>query len=500
VSGAVYTPSRWGNAFHNLPHNEALGAGAAGVGKTLVLLFEPLAQIVTEHERCKLPSTHPHYIEWGKSRGWALHLRRTYKMLDQTIDHAKAMFPSIDPGVKWSDESMRFDFTSGYKYQFGHCHKPGDWQSYFSNEYTIICFDELIQFLESQYDKIRSRLRTSDPVLARMLKTRAMSNPVFAREEGETFEVEDPFWVRRRFVDPAPQGGVTIRKKLVRGDGTIEHRTRCYFPGKLDDNPNKEFVQQYEVTLLDQNEATRQALLHGNWYYQAGQYFTDVWNAQTHIVKPFVIPSDWPRFRSMDWGYKSAGCVHWWAVSPEKVLICEREWMFRMLHPSEVADGIKKIEMKWKLATSKRSTLTGPADTQLWEKRGERGKSKYEEFVENGVNWEQADKRSREANALKMYRRLKSTGDASDNPSMQIFDCCRELIRTIPMVPPGPKHNPDEPGEFKDDHAMDSAWYANAYASRDRKARKRPSRDEEDDYKKRSRRGAGRYGYGQRLG
>jgi hypothetical protein len=504
MSSDVYTPSEWGSRFHNLPHDEALGAGSAGVGKSFVLLAEPFQQIATEHARCQLPRSHPDWIEWGKSKGWALHLRRTHKMLLQTLDRAKAMYPTVDPGVRWSEENRMFTFSSGYKIQFGHCHEPGDWEQYFSQEYTIILFDELIQFLKNQYEKIKSRCRTSDHVLARMLKVRAMSNPTFTRDESDSFVVDDPFWVRERFVDPAPTGHVTLEKKLKLADGTKVSKTRIYFPGTLYDNPDKEFARQYEATLLDmEREADRQSLLHGNWYYQAGQYFTEVWNPQLHTCDAYRIPPDWPVFRSMDWGYKSSGCIHWWAMTPDGELLCIREWMFRMMHPKEVATEIKRVEKQWNLATDKRSSLIGPCDTQLWEKKGEDAKSKYEEFLEAGVNWVQADKRSRAVNAMKMFRRLKSTGTASSEPSMRIFATCKELIRTIPMLPPCADTGgviTDEPGEIRDDHALDSAWYACAYASRPRAAA--TPRDEDDDGEKkkhRRRKGAGRYGYGQRV-
>ncbi len=44
-----YTPSAWGAAYHSLPYDQVLGAGSAGPGKTTVLIWEPLAQIITEH-------------------------------------------------------------------------------------------------------------------------------------------------------------------------------------------------------------------------------------------------------------------------------------------------------------------------------------------------------------------------------------------------------------------------------------------------------------------
>lgn len=514
MDSSIYTPSAWGSKFHALTHDEALGAGSAGVGKSVVLRMEPLAQIFVEHERCRKPKGHPLRLEWGESRGWALYLRRTYGMLQQSIAEAKRVYKLIDPGVEWLEKYQWLRFSSGYTFQFGHCQQRGDWEQYFSNEYTIIMFDELIQFLEEQYENIKGRCRTSDPVLSGMLKVRAMSNPVFSRSPNEKFDIDDPFWVRKYFVDPAPMGGVTIRRTMRRRDGVrTVTQTRIYFPGKLTDNPNEQFRDQYEARLLAQKEHVRRALLDGDWYYMAGQYFTEVWNLQKHTVRKFEIPSHWKRFRSMDWGYKKPGCVHWWAVDPDGNLWCEREYTFKLKTPQQVAKEIKRWETKMGLWEGKHSRISGPADTQCWEQRsGE--KTIAAKFLESGVPWVQADKRSRKNNAMDMYQRMADDHDGTTTPGFMVFaEQCPNLLRTIPMLPSGPNEDPDEPGEINEDHWLDSAFYACAYASNPLPTtklsrKKRDSADDEDDddgYRGRpkhgrgSRAGRGRHGYGQPL-
>ena len=41
--------SPWGNEFHSLAVDEALGGGSAGPGKSLALLMDPSPQMVVEH-------------------------------------------------------------------------------------------------------------------------------------------------------------------------------------------------------------------------------------------------------------------------------------------------------------------------------------------------------------------------------------------------------------------------------------------------------------------
>src|SRR5262249_37958973 len=42
--------------------------------------------------------------------------------------------------------------------------------------------------------------------------------------------------------------------------------------------------------------------------------FFDCWSAKRHVVKPFEVPKEWMRFRSMDWGSAVPFSVGWWAV------------------------------------------------------------------------------------------------------------------------------------------------------------------------------------------
>jgi len=255
----------------------------------MILLMEPFQQIALEHERC-LDKEHPYHIPWGSSLGWALHIRRTRPMLELSIQRSHRIFPLVDPGAKWNENKATWTFSSGYKYQFGHCHDSEDWQNYLSFEYSIILYDELVQMEEEQYDQINTRLRSSDPLLRQMLKIRSMSNPLMSKQKGDNFSIKDPNWVRKRFVDPAPEGKTTLKKQIRMQDGTVRNHTSIYLPATLYDNPDPEFVKTYEFQLQKSKPHIRQALLYGNWYITAGSYYGDVWNKNLHVCKSFKIP------------------------------------------------------------------------------------------------------------------------------------------------------------------------------------------------------------------
>lgn len=459
----AYRPSPWGHEFHSLPHDEALGAGAAGPGKTTVLIAEPLYQIAVEHERCEDPD-HEYPLEWGASVGWALYLRRTFPMLAQTLVRARTMFMRMDPGVRFNVKDSTFVFTSGFRYQFGQCQHRDDWEAYFSNEYTMICFDELVGFEEEQYEQISGRCRTTDPVLAKMKKVRAMSNPLMRQEEGSKIAVRNPHWVRERFVDPAPLGRVTLETTIMMDDDTEEIYTSIYLPAVLSDNPNKEFVRQYEKTLKSKPAHIVRAMLRGDWYSVAGGFYAEAWNPDLHICRPFEVPDEWLQFRAMDWGYKSWGTIGLFAMDDDENIYLHRELNFRGKDAYEVGKDLRRQEKSLGLWAGGRSRLSGPADTNLWEERGNVGRSKAAEFVALGIGWTPADKRSRVANAARLTTRLKDHANGTQTPGIVIFSSCHETIKTLPQIQTNPD-DPEEPQKGGADHWHDMICYACAYAS-----------------------------------
>ena len=499
----IYEASPWGAKYHSLTHDEALGGGSAGPGKSLILLMDTLTRIRIEHARCEDPDyippgmTKPCPLEWGESRGWALHLRRVMPNLENTLVRAKRMFPKIDPGANWNENKATWTFSSGYKVQFGHCKDADDWQQYQSAEFDHIAYDELTQFNEEQYDQINTRLRTSDPVLALQLKIRSMSNPMMDTAGMVGVSVRNPHWVRDRFVKPCPEGGRTLTRTLTMMDGTKRKHRSIYLHALLKHNPDASFRAQYEFNLQSRPPHIRAALLFGDWFMTAGSFYGDVWNKTVHTCDSFKIPDDWPVCRSMDWGFRAPGCVHWGALDPDGILFVFREYTFKGKTSTEVARRIRSIEEDLGLWSGKRSLITGPADTQLWEARGDTGMGKAEEFAAEGVQWVRADKLSRQRNAERIYGRLADHDNYTKPPGLIIFrNRCPMLIQTLPSIQTDPD-NENEPLDGGDDHWHDSLGYLCAYVSRGKKGiSKKKLKDEwEEDAPKRTGTG-GRWGYG----
>lgn len=483
---SLYDPSPIQQEFHLCPADEILFAGSAGPGKSLALLMDPIqTQLFFEHERWRKGQIQ-------QSEGWAIHFRREFPMLAQTLDRAHRFFPKIDQKVHWNGDSYTFTFQCGYKIQFGHMKNLNDWQNYDSNQYTHLAFDEVVQFEKEQYEALRTRVRSSDPEMARRKRVVSATNP-----SGN--------WVREMFVDPCPEGRRLMVTKLKMDDGSIEKRTRIFIPATLKDNPDAAFRRDYERTLQGAPEHIRKARLYGDWYVIAGAFYINEWDPKVHIVEPFKLPSGWTRFRSGDWGYKSPGCVHWWAVDTDGNLTCYREYTFQNTYVDDVARKIREIEIADGVWDEKRdcSKLTGPLDTQAWEQRGQRGPTMAEVMANHGVYWTKCEKNKYSA-VQQFIRRLKQRDrvrkDADPIPGIRFFHTCRNAIKTIPAL--GTSETDAElPADGGPDHWHDSVLYACSYRSLSAESDVAPAkRDYEDDLelqrKKRRQSSGGRHGYG----
>lgn len=451
MSGVIYKPSPWQTEFHSLTVWEALGGGAAGPGKSFALLMDPLQQIVTQHKRCSAGE-----FEWGRAPGWALHARKEFPRLEETIERATGLFKAIDDGVRWEGNSHRFTFSSGYKFSFGHLKDKDSYLNYRSKEFTHLGFDEIGELEDKNtYDQLVSRVRSTDPVLRTMLKVRSCTNP-----SGN--------WVREYFVDPNPAGREVLRKKVTLSDGSVRYRTRLFLPAKLSDNPDPNFRLDYEATLRGLPSHIQKALLDGDWYVIPGAFFADVWDSSRLVIKPFNIPSGWRRFRSADWGYKEECVILWWAVSPEKELICYRERTYngtkakRRLDAGEVARAIREVEKangEWNTMRNE-SRLTGVMDNQLWEERGRKGPTMADDMAREGVFWKKATK-GRISMAQQFISRAGQRG-YNGRPGIMFFDTCSGCIATIPTIKTD-ETDPEKPADGGKDHWWAAVGYACAY-------------------------------------
>lgn len=302
--------------FLSLPLSikEGFYAGAAGAGKSDVLLMYPI--------------TH----QWIKNPNFkGLFLRRTMPELrEEIIPRSVTKLKFEKYGGKFTKNDSVWEFESGALFFFGHCEHEDDVHKYDSAQWNYVAFDELTSFTEWQYIYLTfERIRRDKAYPDLPAISRSASNP------GNIGHA----WVRKRFIDPAPKG-----MKIIEGRGGNK---RIFIPATLSDNPHID--PEYGKSLDALPEAERQAKKFGSWDAYQGQVFEEFRDRQypdepenaIHVVDEFLIPEWWPKIYIIDWGFRAQTWVGMGAISPFRKLYIYREMSFTKAKIEEWAAYVK---------------------------------------------------------------------------------------------------------------------------------------------------------------
>ena len=366
--------------FLDAAESEILFGGAAGGGKSYGQMVDALLFALR----------YPHSKQ--------LVLRRTFAELEKSLIRTSlALFPREI--YSFNSSSHTGKFKNGSCIDFGYCATENDVYQYQSAEYDCIRFDELTHFTEAQYVYLISRVRGANSYPKQI---KSSTNPGGIGHN----------WVKRRFVDPSPAG------KSFFGDDGMK---RIFIPSLLDDNA---FLlsgdPSYRQRLLALPDRERRALLHGDWDIFEGQYFTE-FDRSVHVIKPFEIPAEWRRYRTVDYGLDRLACL-WIAVSPEGQAFVYREFCESNLPISAAARGITERTPK---GEDVYATLAPP---DLFSRSQETGRTKAAIFSEHGVSFTKTSN-DRETGWLAVKEQL-----ADEKRGLRIFDTCTELIRCLPAL------------------------------------------------------------------
>jgi hypothetical protein len=468
--------------FITCPIKEVMYGGRAGGGKSDGLMMKPIfRQLIPAHED---------YSRTGrKSRGRYLLIRKSYNRLKDLIARCQAVFPSVDPGVRYVSNEHMFYFPCGYRYELGHLEGPGDEQNYHGQEFSGVGIDQGEEIPFEQFMFLKSRLRTSDPVLKDRLILDVTANP--GGPHGA--------WVKERYVEANRDGMKPITTEVTLSDGSKEKQTRIFIPAGLKDN--KYLGRDYDAALSELPEHLRRMLRDGDWDVTVGAFFSNSWDKTVHVKKTFTIPESWQKFRSGDYGYNAPASIGWWAIDHDGNLVRFRELYVKNHTGEMLARRIMEIEQDLGLwDPNSGSLISGPLDPACWNKtglEGVHGPSIAETMMTLGVRWYRADN-NRIPGWNEMRKRLMArSGPRMDVPGVYCFENCKDSIRTIPSLL-FDEHKPEDVDTKGEDHAADEWRYA--AMSRPMATPKPVQRDddqEEDElaYMRNKKRG-GRMGYG----
>jgi len=269
--------------FHNSRAKYRLFGGAAGPGKTKALLWEAIRQA--------------HDVPGSDS----LLLRRTYPELESSL---LAYFRRDVPRSyyrKYNESKHIVTWKNGSTTRFGHCRNENDVYAYQGAEYLFIGVDELTHFTLKQWQFLTSRNRC--PIRGSRANMAGATNP------GNIGHA----WVKALWVDHTTPPGFD-RPELY--DASDYDFVRA----QITDNPIYANDAAYRRTLEVLPEHLRRAFLDGDWNVFAGQYF-DVFDIGRHTARPEDIRLEpwWPRWISIDWGFKHDSAVYWHCAVPADV-------------------------------------------------------------------------------------------------------------------------------------------------------------------------------------
>ena len=434
-----YQPTEKQKIFHASPANEILYGGAAGGGKTKAIIMDAFFRCLT------YPNT------------TACVFRRTYQELEDTdIKEALASYP--ESIATYNAGRHEFRLQNGSKILFRHCENEADRFKYSGIEIQFLYFDELTSFEQSVYDFIKTRLRAKKALGVTPI-VRSASNPGNIGHG----------WVKAMFVDAGPY--MSIQKQEIYSETLHKSKTirTQYIPSLAMENP---FITEDYIFQLEQKpEALRKALLLGNWDAFEGMVFTEFRNIPshyedrqwTHVIDPFEIPLDWPRYFSFDHGYSKPFSCLWWAMDPAGRAYLYREWpgckarqanTGLELTPRQISEGILEREENER---KNNINIIRTADPAIFDRS--RGDSVADQMAPDGhrpgVVFNKGDN-TRMAGKMQVHERLRF--DENGRPGLYVFSTCKNWIRTVPTLPYS-QTKPEDIDTDAEDHDYDATRY-----------------------------------------
>lgn len=368
-----------------------------------------------------------------------LMIRKTMPALREIISRAKKLYRDVYPGTVWKEQEKLFVFPSGATMEFGYFDHIDDYDRYHGRQFCWVGIDEISQYSSREYyDKIKSVARNTDPSLP--VRVRATTNP----------SGPGRIWIKEYFIDIS-ESGVPVVFKVQTPLGNIEV-SRKYIKSTIFDNPTLlENDPQYIAYLAGLPEVQRRQWLEGDFEASDGLAF-DEFHKNIHVVEPFDVPSNWVKFRAIDWGYRAKAVCLWFAISPEGELFVYREYTVSGMDADVFARNVLDLE-KYEYISY------GVIDGAVGNNGGSSGPTIEEDMIKEGlVNmWADKRKNSRVHGKMLIHKYLR-VDPLTNEPRLRIVNTCKQLIKELGSLLVDSR-NPEDVDTKMEDHAYDALRY-----------------------------------------
>lgn len=411
--------------FLSLPDEniDVLFGGAVGGSKTFSLLTYAL----------RACSRFP-----GLQAFW---FRATFPQLEHSVLRQLARVGYAQAlGCRWRADKYELRFPGTSTLTFCHAKNEQEAAAFLSAEINLLLIDERTTLLPGVVDLLYTRVRTGVPGIP-VLGIRSATNP------GNVGHSR----VLAEYIEATGHG----EKEITDDNG----RRRIFIQSHVQDTP--QLGADYLKNLAGLPEKLRKAYLEGDWTVFAGQVF-DEWRHARHVMRPFAIPGNWPKYTGTDWGFAAPWCTLWVALDEDG-----RAYVYRELYATQVGETEQARQI---LAAEAEGEHVGVrfGDDAMWASRGQE-KSIAAAYADEGVHLTPAGKGpgSRIARVQRMHTYLGEAAACPAHraqgwktcPKIHVFTGCANLIRTLPTLPHPPSGNVEDVDTNAEDHAYDGLTY-----------------------------------------
>lgn len=463
-------------------------------GSQQVFLMSPVFETIYEGTRGN-GKTETLLMDFAQhcGQGFGIHwrgilFRQTYKQLTDVVAKSKRWFKTFWPTARFiGGGDFCWKFPDGEELLLRQMRVPDDYWNYHGHEYPWIGFEELTNWPTPEcYESMMSCSRSAFPGMPR--KYRATCNPFGVGHN----------WVKARVIDPAPldvevtdEGGT--RYKMRMGSGKVIHTIdakgrksppRVAIHGHVLENKpllaaDPEYISKLRAIT---SRPKKRAWLHGDWNIVAGGMFDDVWDEDTNVIEPFIVPPTWRIIRAFDWGSSKPFSVGWWAIADgtpayykdgstfscaKGSLVRIGEWYGWNGEPNvgitmlaaKIGAGIAEREVGMKI---RGRVQPGPADSMIFDVREGKtiaGEMEIGDPEIGGAEFVPANKGpGSRINGWELMRGLVANAQDREDPALFVFRANAQFLRTVPYAPRDDENMDDVDTDYED-HILDESRY-----------------------------------------